>query len=674
LHHDESSLCTMPQLCRCFPPETESRSIHKVIDFVHDKVKNALELISREEKNKSLQGFFKELNDHTTNAFEFGKQFLAFLLCPNKKIGGNLTANAVFDGRTFETGKLHNLLESATNIMLESYVEDMTLSQQRVSGSAGLLPSEAGNRSSAGGGGDSLVVYSAQGTGQSGQIIPGAAGPREVDQYLVDISDFEESSLRPVVYIIEMLDPKGHRWVVRRAFTEFEALHETVTAQNRDQQEDSLAALVFPTKLPNKVFREKQEYHDMCRHLQGYLIALLYALNNFTSATQSAVCTFLEVKQLILSPNNRQLRRAESVPNAFVALKREFNAMLIAKEDSKSGPSKTATAAMAEFRRVWGIEMTVKVFDAYALLQRMATVLGWTLEINHFFISMFGNTLAFSKLPLRDIIFLQRDIMTSFLRHCTELFDFACMVNADSKYKWHKNLQMVENHLGRTKFHIEKSLALIALIDAEHLDYEVQMRRLRDVHARFQPLMNRIDGSLENIQEELSLPVTHRSPLSGGPQPPAVAEGKNNTVLQLADKAVYQPSESVSGHSSASQELQGTYIVEEPPESNEAGGAPVTPRTAFQIFSRDQSPDVPSQASNPLQVIQGSDSVAVTAVVKPRATAPGAARTMATDAEAKSSWFNSGTSTSGVGTAQDDDGLQVGEGECGPGSKVCVIS
>jgi len=65
---------------RCFPPEKEARSIHRVIDFVHSKVKNALELISREEKNKSLQSFFKELNDHSTNAFEFGKQFLAFLL------------------------------------------------------------------------------------------------------------------------------------------------------------------------------------------------------------------------------------------------------------------------------------------------------------------------------------------------------------------------------------------------------------------------------------------------------------------------------------------------------------------------------------------------------------------------------------------------------------------
>ena len=76
--------CILILFTRCFPPEKEARSIHRVIDFIHSKVKNALELISREEKNKSLQSFFKELNDHSTNAFEFGKQFLAFLLHSGK--------------------------------------------------------------------------------------------------------------------------------------------------------------------------------------------------------------------------------------------------------------------------------------------------------------------------------------------------------------------------------------------------------------------------------------------------------------------------------------------------------------------------------------------------------------------------------------------------------------
>jgi hypothetical protein len=110
----------------CFPrdpQESEDTSIQKVIDFVHDRVKNALELISREEKNRSLQSFFKELNDHTTNAFEFGKQFLAYLMFATTKVNGSLTSNRIFDGRTYETGKLHGMLEAATNIVLESYVQ-----------------------------------------------------------------------------------------------------------------------------------------------------------------------------------------------------------------------------------------------------------------------------------------------------------------------------------------------------------------------------------------------------------------------------------------------------------------------------------------------------------------------------------------------------------------------
>jgi hypothetical protein len=349
-----------------------------------------------------------------------------------------------------------------------------------------------------------------------------------------------------------------------------------------------LDTLQFPEKLRGKIFRDKEEYYVMCKHLQGYVVNLLYVLNNFTAATQAAMCAFLEVKQLMLSGNHRQLRRAESVPNAFVALKSEFNALLVAKEDPR-GNATPASSAMMEFRRIWGIEMTVKVFDAYALLQRMATVLGWTLEINHFFISMFGNTLAFSKLPLRDIIFLQRDIMSSFLRHCNELFDFACKVNADSKYKWHKNLQMVENHLGRVKFHIEKSLSLIALIDAEHLDYEVQMRRLRDVHSRFQPLMNRIDGSLGNIQEELSLPITNRAAqaaLNGTPGSVSTSTVPGPRATNAADAATAGRGRLALENGPANGAAQ--YEVEEPAEEKFADGGVSGKR-------------FPTPANNPMQ-------------------------------------------------------------------------
>ena len=160
---------------RCFPPEKESRSIHRVIDFVHEKVKNALELISREEKNKSLQSFFKELNDHTTNAFEFGKQFLAFLLHSNKKVNGNIFSDVSFDGRTYETGKLHNLLESATSIVLESYVADMNLTHERVNkgGDYKAVDHSYNNNNSSSGGG---YGGGNSGNGNSGNGGAGGAG------------------------------------------------------------------------------------------------------------------------------------------------------------------------------------------------------------------------------------------------------------------------------------------------------------------------------------------------------------------------------------------------------------------------------------------------------------------------------------------------------------------
>ena len=92
---------------RCFPEESGPYTIHNTVDFVHDRVINALEVVRREEKNKSLQSLFKELNDHTTNGFEFGKVFLAYLLYHSKKAGTDLTTSSKFFGSSFENGKLH---------------------------------------------------------------------------------------------------------------------------------------------------------------------------------------------------------------------------------------------------------------------------------------------------------------------------------------------------------------------------------------------------------------------------------------------------------------------------------------------------------------------------------------------------------------------------------------
>jgi hypothetical protein len=176
----------------------------------------------------------------------------------------------------------------------------------------------------------------------------------------------------------------------------------------------------------------------------------------------------------------------------------------------------------------------------------MATILGWTLEINHFFVSMFGNTLAFSKLPLKDILSTQEDIMNNFLTIANDIYKFACKLNCDQQYKWHKNLQMTENELIRLRFHIEKSISIINSIESDHLDYEAQMRRLRDVTARFQPLMNRIDCNLIGIQQELGLPSSSTvasAMLTSSPSanPQSLITNGENGMLAITDGGGMMP-------------------------------------------------------------------------------------------------------------------------------------
>jgi hypothetical protein len=44
---------------------------------------------------------------------------------------------------------------------------------------------------------------------------------------------------------------------------------------------------------------------------------------------------------------------------------------------------------------IFGVLLFAQIFEGHALLQRMATLLGLTLEINHFFVSMFGGPIVF---------------------------------------------------------------------------------------------------------------------------------------------------------------------------------------------------------------------------------------------------------------------------------------
>ena len=153
-------------------------------------------------------------------------------------------------------------------------------------------------------------------------------------------------------------------------------------------------------------------------------------LNQIRPEIKKIISKFLETRELII-PSSDSLVHAENIPNTFIALKSEFRQQLMAvpragsatnnlqgrNDDEYTAPpvasanSKAKDTGMSKdmalLRQSWGVEWVIKILDAYSLLQRMATVLAWTLEINHFFLSMFGNTLAFSKLPLKDIVLFQ---------------------------------------------------------------------------------------------------------------------------------------------------------------------------------------------------------------------------------------------------------------------------
>jgi hypothetical protein len=494
---------------------------------VHNKVRNALEITSREETNKSLQILFKEMNDHTTNTFEFGKIFLSFLLFSAKKIGSNLSTTVGYDGKSMDTGKLHYLLEKTTHVVFDTYVKDMEQAQRRIYGprsTYGIDNSEAKLN-------DKTIGTDAH----EALIRSRLHGNVEISRkcgYDISIRGFETTtlSLSPTVFLIKVEDPKGHQWIVRRSWNDFEALHALLAQELSISNNSAFMELVFPVRARGLAsLTASAEYNEgLAIQLDGYCILLMGIILELNNRAQNALAKFLDARYIILTGSDK-LNYAESIPNAFLPIKRVFERQAMDKRQSSepsavqsiTGPGRLPSVAEAdaefvrdifsdkeldECRRVWGVEYSLRIFEAYAQLQRLATILGWTLEINHFFISMFGNTVAFSKLPLRDIVTALKELLVKFLANVQELYGFACQLNADSKYKWHKNLQMAENELTRVKFHVEKALGVISIIETDHLDFETQMRRLKDVYARFQPFMNRVGPSLQDITAELDLP------------------------------------------------------------------------------------------------------------------------------------------------------------------------
>ena len=365
---------------RCFPPESDGCNIHKVISFVHEKVKNALEVVSREEKNKSLQSLFKELNDHTTNSFEFGKSFLAYLIYPDRNAGNNLTSDPKMDGKTIETGKLHRILEQSTEVVFKTYVDDMS-------------DSIANQKS---------PELKALENKSSNVLMPGqieALQRRDEYHYTISVADYEESLVKGVVYLIEICDPKGHKWIVRKSYADCEALH-AILLNNIEDDED-LETFVFPPKI-SKMFPKKDDYLQLCGHLTKYYQTMFDALSRFNKTVTDAISSFVEVKYMII-PVNRSAKRAEDMPNLFMKMKKEFSDQLVARKSAAEGNNgslnfssiesdcvhkftccfyllqinsvdgaaqpKEMSKSMVAFRKTWGVEWVTKIFEAYSNLQ-----------------------------------------------------------------------------------------------------------------------------------------------------------------------------------------------------------------------------------------------------------------------------------------------------------------
>ena len=490
----------------CFPPEqVNDAKIHSCIDLVHSRVADALYVTEREEANKSMAQLFKDLNDNSTNAFEFGKSFLAHLLFVSKPAPHDLVCS--MKGRTVEAGRLHRILDKATAPMMRLYVQDMKSQQNDI------------------GCGSSNHV---------GLIENGHEAPPNDDcsrAFTVQLVTFEPSTFSlNTMYLVTLQNPcrpaqDGGAWILRKTHTDFLTLYNAI----KDDFDSNEVVLVSPPmKFGNLQLVSTADQEKMCEGLRQFLQSALSGVSDdcsLSNKSRNELAAFVHVKSL---PEAKQqlLINAENIANQFISLRKTFVAHIRGtdekpsdqnvpgscnKNSSSSSSTRAAafdlTAELDICRESWGHEGVVAILNAYAQLQRIATVLGWTLEINHFFVSMFGNTLAFCKLPIRELLLTQKDVLLAFQRTASDLYEYACALHAKNNYKWHCNLQVAESTLTRCKHHIDKSVGTITRLEADHLDRDVQMRRLRDVAARFEPFMRRIDHCLPQIQRELGLPL-----------------------------------------------------------------------------------------------------------------------------------------------------------------------
>lgn len=112
----------------CFPcdktnmvatgPLDSGNDLHSTINYVHERVKDALKVLEREKKNSSLQELFITLNNHSANLIGFGKHFIIFLLSNSVEASVDFPTIVLEGGedqwprgQTYEQGKLVRKLQ-----------------------------------------------------------------------------------------------------------------------------------------------------------------------------------------------------------------------------------------------------------------------------------------------------------------------------------------------------------------------------------------------------------------------------------------------------------------------------------------------------------------------------------------------------------------------------------
>jgi len=261
---------------------------------------------------------------------------------------------------------LYRLLEKSTAPVMQMYVADMRNSDLRIENAA---------RGGGDGGGDAMIQDSPS-TPTPTALIDGSGS------YRVEVASWEETTFQGITYVFALKDPKNNHWTTRKKYADFECLHKLITPYLEDLRHSSTDPPIatLPGKFTSLLRPTKAEIEERSHGLRDYLFQVLDEVASLTDGCKKILCDFLEVKLLYDPPT--KIVHAEEIPNHFLILKQQFIDYATSINPTAHVPGDKIVPVL---KQKWGVEASVKILEAHALLQRMATLLGLTLEINHFF-------------------------------------------------------------------------------------------------------------------------------------------------------------------------------------------------------------------------------------------------------------------------------------------------